>query len=45
MAKQLIMKGFLQKSKIKRKGVHAKSKTSANPNSKNYKKTYARQGH
>jgi hypothetical protein len=30
--------------KIKRKGVHAKCKTSSNKNSKNYKKTYAGQG-
>lgn len=44
MAKQTIVKGFMQKPKVKRKGVHAKSKTSSNPGSKNYKKPYARQG-
>lgn len=31
-------------TKTVRKGVHAKSKTSLNKNSKNYKKLYAKQG-
>lgn len=43
MAKQTIVRGFLKKSKIKRK-VHAKSKTSVNPRSKNYKKPRNRGG-
>lgn len=32
------------KPKVKRKGVHAKSKSSKNKNSKNYKKPYRAQG-
>ena len=32
------------KKKIRRKGVHAKSKTSRNKNSTNYKKPYKGQG-
>jgi hypothetical protein len=32
------------KPKVRRKGVHAKSKTSKNKNSKNYKKPYNNQG-
>ena len=44
MAKQTIDRGFLKKSKTKRKGIHAKSKTSSNPGSKNYKKPYRAQG-
>jgi hypothetical protein len=35
---------FLKKSRKKRPGVHAKSKTSKNKNSKNYVKTYVAQG-
>jgi len=35
---------FLKKSHKKRPGVHAKSKTSKNKNSKNYVKTYVAQG-
>ena len=35
---------YRKKSKVKRPGVHAKSKTSKNKNSKNYKKIYNRQG-
>ena len=35
---------FEQKKKIKRKGVHAKRKTSRNKNSTNYKKPYRGQG-
>jgi hypothetical protein len=36
---------FLRKAKRKRSGVHAKSKTSKLKSSKNYKKSYAKQGH
>lgn len=32
------------KTKVKRKGVHAKTKTSASLSSKNYKKSYNGQG-
>ena len=35
---------FLSKPHKKRPGVHAKSKSSKNKNSKNYVKTYAAQG-
>jgi hypothetical protein len=35
---------FLPKGTTKRKGVHAKSKTSKNVNSKNYVKSYGGQG-
>tara|TARA_R100000742_G_C4277426_1_gene99283 strand:+ start:458 stop:592 length:135 start_codon:yes stop_codon:yes gene_type:complete len=34
----------IEKPKVKRKGVHAKSKTSKNKGSDNYKKPYNRQG-
>ena len=34
----------LAKSKVKRKGVHAKTKQSKNKNSVNYKKPYVGQG-
>ena len=34
---------FMEKKRVKR-GVHAKSKTSSNKNSKNYKKVYNQQG-
>jgi hypothetical protein len=40
--KQVIQK--IQKKEITRKGVHAKSKTSVNKLSKNYKKPYKSQG-
>jgi len=33
-----------KKKRIRRKGVHAKTKTSKNKNSVNYKKPYASQG-
>ena len=36
--------GKLEKVKIKRPGVHAKTKQSGNKNSKLYKKPYNRQG-
>lgn len=35
---------FLQKPKVSRPGVHAKSKTSKSKRSKNYKKLYKGQG-
>lgn len=35
---------FIKKSKVKRKNVHAKSKSSKLKNSKNYKKKYNGQG-
>lgn len=41
---QLNIKSYRQKAKKKRPGVHAKSKTSSNKNSKNYKKPYVSQG-
>lgn len=44
MAKQTMERGFLKKPKIKRKGIHAKTKTSRNKNSKLYKKAYIAQG-
>lgn len=40
----LTLRAYLTKSKKKRAGVHAKSKTSKNKNSKNYKKPNASQG-
>ena len=43
MAK-LILGNYLEKTKARRKGVHAKSKTSNNKNSKNYVKHYRGQG-
>ena len=33
-----------QKKRVRRKGVHAKTKTSKNKSSKNYRKRYASQG-
>ena len=44
MAKTTIERSFLKKPKVKRKGVHAKTKTSSNMTSKNYKKPYKAQG-
>lgn len=44
MAKQTVTGSIKIKAKIKRKGVHAKSKTSSNPNSKNYRKLRVAQG-
>jgi len=43
MAK-LIVGNYLEKPKKRRKGVHAKSKTSNNKQSKNYVKHYRGQG-
>lgn len=43
MAKQSIAI-FKPKDKVNRKGVHAKTKTSKNKESKNYKKPYKGQG-
>ena len=42
MARQVFV--FEKKKRTKRKGVHAKSKTSSIKNSKNYKKVYNQQG-
>jgi hypothetical protein len=36
---------YRTKPKVKRSGVHAKTKQSKNKNSKNYVKPYASQGH
>ena len=44
MAKQTNITNFLKKPKVKRPGVHAKSKTSKIKTSKNYKKIYNKQG-
>jgi hypothetical protein len=44
MAKQPNTSVFKQTPKIKRKGVHAKTKTSASKSSKNYVKPYNGQG-
>ena len=43
MAKQQIS-SFKRRSKVKRKGIHAKSKTSVLKGSKNYSKAYRGQG-
>jgi hypothetical protein len=43
MAK-LTLNNYREKKKVKRKGVHAKSKTSNNKNSKNYVKRNRGQG-
>jgi len=43
-AKAQAASSWKAKKHIKRKGVHAKSKTSKNRNSKNYKKPYKAQG-
>lgn len=44
MAKQTNTESFKAASKIKRKGVHAKTKMSASKSSKNYVKLYKGQG-
>ena len=44
MAKQTAVGSIKKTKKIKRSGVHAKSKTSSNKNSKNYKKPKVSQG-
>jgi len=44
MAKQTNVKIHLKKPKIKRAGVHAKKRNSKLKSSKNYAKTYTRQG-
>ena len=41
---RLVASVYSKKQKVKRKGVHAKSKTSKNKGSKNYKKIYKGQG-
>lgn len=44
MAKQIAISSKLDKPKVKRPGVHAKSKTSKLKTSKHYKKSYKKQG-
>ena len=44
MAQKQSNVSFTRKPKVKRPGVHAKSKTSKLKSSKNYKKIYTRQG-
>ncbi len=44
MAKQTTVSSLRKKPKTKRKGIHAKTKTSTNKNSKLYKKPYRSQG-
>ena len=44
MAKKINLFQYRKKHKIKRKGIHAKSKTSKLKSSKNYVKKYKRQG-
>ncbi len=44
MAKGLTLGNYLAKPKRKRKGVHAKSKSSKLKTSRNYQKTYRGQG-
>ena len=44
MAKKLNLFQYRKKHKIRRKGVHAKSKSSNLKSSKNYVKQYRRQG-
>jgi hypothetical protein len=44
MAKKQAVAVFQPKTKVNRKGVEAKTKTSANKASKNYKKPYKGQG-
>jgi len=44
MAQKQSSVSFCRKPKVKRPGIHAKSKTSKLKSSKNYKKLYTRQG-
>ena len=44
MAKQTNVTNFLKKQRVKRKGIHAKTKASKLKSSKNYKKLYTGQG-
>ena len=44
MAKQTNVKVHLKKPKVRRAGVHAKTRNSKLKSSKNYTKTYTRQG-
>ena len=43
-AKTNTISSFIRKAKVKRPGVHAKSKTSKSKTSKNYVKAYKAQG-
>jgi hypothetical protein len=44
MKKQTSIKVHFKKPKVKRKGIHSKTKSSKNKNSKNYIKKYKGQG-
>jgi hypothetical protein len=44
MKKQKDVSSFIEKPKVKRPGVHAKTKTSKTKTSKNYSKPYKKQG-
>lgn len=44
MKKQKDVSSFIAKPKVKRPGVHAKTKTSKTKTSKNYSKPYNKQG-
>jgi hypothetical protein len=44
MKKQKDVSSFIAKPKVKRPGVHAKTKTSKTKTSKNYSKPYKKQG-
>lgn len=44
MKKQKDISSFIARPKVKRPGVHAKTKTSKTKSSKNYKKQYKSQG-
>lgn len=41
---RLVVSAYIEKPKRKRPGVHAKTKTSKSPGSKNYRKSYRGQG-
>jgi hypothetical protein len=43
-AKTISVSSFRKKPKVKRPGIHAKTKQSKNKNSKNYVKSYTSQG-
>lgn len=41
---RIVVSAYIEKPKKKRPGVHAKTKTSKSPGSKNYRKSYRGQG-
>lgn len=41
---RIVVSAYIEKPKKKRPGVHAKTKTSKSPGSKNYRKAYRGQG-